>query len=316
MEVLLVSLLNGLSWGLLLFLLASGLTLVLGLLGVLNFAHAAFTMLGAYLGWQIAQWCAQWGAQPGVTGAAPWSGFWLALVLAPLLTGLAGMVVQRLLLARLRGRGHASELLLTFALSWVVIEGVQLVWGRAPLEMPLPAELRANLFTLYGLGFPVWRGVVMGVALGVFGLAALVLWRARLGLVLRAALQRPAMVEALGHDLPRLQTLVFAAGSALAGLAGVLGGLALVIEPGMAEHLGSIAFVAVVLGGLGSLSGAFVACLAIGLLQTLAVAFDTPLAGELSLARAAPLLPYLALVAVLLVRPRGLFGLADPARVR
>lgn len=306
MEVLLPALLNGLSWGLLLFLLAGGLTLVLGMMGVLNFAHASFYMLGAYLGWQIAAWL----------------GFWPAFVIAPLLTGVLGALVQRLLLRRLAGRGHAAELLLTFGLAWVIGEAVQLAWGRAPLAWRLPPELSGNLFTLYGAGFPVYRGFMMAVALLMLGGLALFLARARLGLVIRAAVARPHMVEALGHDVPRLHTLVFGVGTGLAGLAGVLGGMALVTEPGMAESLGSIVFVVVVAGGLGSLGGAFVAALAIGLIQTLAVALDVPLAqwlpglatapgalaalADLSLAQVAPLLPYLLLIVLLLVRPQGL----------
>jgi len=278
------------------------------MMGVLNFAHASFYMLGAYLGWQI----------------AAWAGFWAALVLAPVLTGLLGALAQRLLLRRLRGQGHAAELLLTFGLAWVIGEGVQLAWGRAPLAWPVPPLLAGNLFTVYGAGFPVYRGFMMAVALLMLGGLALFLARARLGLVIRAAVAQPHMVEALGHDLPRLHTLVFGVGTGLAGLAGVLGGMALVTEPGMAESLGSIVFVVVVLGGLGSLGGAFVAALLIGLVQTLAVALDAPLVrlvprlaggpealAGLSLAQVAPLLPYVLLIAVLLVRPQGL--LARPA---
>jgi branched-chain amino acid transport system permease protein len=305
LEVFFVSLLNGLSWGLLLFLLAGGLTLVLGMMGVLNFAHASFYMLGAYFGYQIGRW----------------TGFWPALLLAPLASGVCGALAERFLLRRVHRQGHVAELLVTFALSYVIAELVQLFWGRSPLDYRVPEALQGTLFVLYSSSFPVYRGFMMLVAVLMLGAIAALLRHSRIGLVIRAALTQPEMVEALGHNLPRVHLLVFAAGSALAGLAGVLGGMALVTEPGMALSLGSIVFVAVVLGGLGSLAGAFVASLLIGLIQTFAVAFDAPLSrlffwtdttpgvwSTLSLAQVAPVLPYLLLVLVLLVRPQGLLG--------
>lgn len=277
-----LSLLNGLSYGLLLFLLSAGLTLIWGMMGVLNFAHASFYMLGAYLAYSVSAWL----------------GFWPALLLAPLGVGLLGAVFERLGLRRVRRFGHMSELLITFGLSYIVVEIVQLVWGRSSVDYRVPAALDGPLLTVFDTQFPLYRAFIMAVTLGVLGALALLV-RTRAGLVIRAALTHPDMAQALGHNVPRVFTSVFGAGCALAGLAGVLGGNAFVTEPGMAQALGGVVFVVVVVGGLGSLKGAFAASLLIGLLQTLAVALDV---------RAAPVLPYAVMVLMLIFRPHGLAG--------
>ncbi|MCB8745545.1 branched-chain amino acid ABC transporter permease [Rhodoferax sp. U2-2l] len=277
-----LSLLNGLSYGLLLFLLSAGLTLIWGMMGVLNFAHASFYMLGAYLAYSVSAWL----------------GFWPALLLAPLGVGLLGAAFERLGLRRVRRFGHMSELLITFGLSYIVVEIVQLVWGRSSVDYRVPAELDGPLLTVFDTQFPLYRAFIMAVTLGVLGALALLV-RTRAGLVIRAALTHPDMAQALGHNVPRVFTSVFGAGCALAGLAGVLGGNAFVTEPGMAQALGGVVFVVVVVGGLGSLKGAFAASLLIGLLQTLAVALDV---------RAAPVLPYAVMVLMLIFRPHGLAG--------
>ena len=198
---------------------------------------------------------------------------------------------------------------------------------EAEQPAPVPAELDGPLFTLFGAAFPAYRGFMMVLALAVLAVLWLALTRTRIGLVIQAALSHPDMVEVLGHDLPRIHMLVFGGGAALAGLAGVIGGNAFVTEPAMAAQIGPILFVVAVVGGLGSLLGAFIASLLIGLLQTFAVAVDVSLAGllaslglmdgsvgishpllELTLARAAPILPYLLLVLMLVLRPLGLMG--------
>jgi len=301
-------LLQGLSYGLLLYLLSAGLTVIFGLMGVINFAHAGFYMLGAYAAYSLS--------------AA--LGFWLALLLAPLLVGLGGAAFERMVLRRLRPAGHLPELLATFGLGLILVEAVQLVWGRGPVEYSAPTLLQGPLLVWQGVAFPAYRAFVMAVSLLV--LLALALWlaRSRAGLVVRAALTHPAMVQALGHDLPAVQMRVFGGGTALAALAGVLGGPIFVTEPGMAAAMGSLLFAVVVIGGLGSLTGAFVAAMVVGLLQTLVVGVDGSLAGWLGLTPApgsvlapllalrasqfAPLLPYLLLVLVLLLRPQGLLG--------
>ena len=291
MDLLAISLLNGLSYGLLLFMLSAGLTLIFSLMGVLNFAHASFYMLGAYLAHSLSQ---AWG-------------FWPALLLAPLAVGVLGAVFEHVVLRRVHPLGHVPELLVTFGLAYVVLELVQLVWGRGPVDYRVPEALAGTLFTVSGIGFPAYRAFMMGVSVSVLLALGLTLRRSQWGLVVRAALTHPQMVQALGHDVPRVFMGVFAGGAALAGLAGVLGGNAFVTEPGMAATVGSIVFVVIVVGGLGSLTGAFVASIFMGLLQTLAVALDWPL-GPLRLSQLAPLLPYLLLVLVLVLRPQGLMG--------
>lgn len=278
-----ISLLNGLSYGLLLFMLSAGLTLIFSMMGVLNFAHASFYMLGAYFGYSVTEWL----------------GFWPALVLAPLIVGGLGALFERFVLRRVHKFGHVAELLITFGMSYVILEGVQLVWGRSSVDYRVPLALDGPLLTLFGIQFPLYRAFMMGVALLMLAALWLLLTRSRIGLVIQAALTHPDMVEALGHNVPRVFMWVFGGGCALAGLAGVLGGNAFVTEPGMAMALGGIVFVVVVVGGIGSLGGAFTASILIGLLQTFAVGMDVS---------AAPILPYVLMVLVLIFRPRGLAG--------
>jgi branched-chain amino acid transport system permease protein len=340
MEFFIISMLNGLSYGLLLFMLSSGLTLIFSMMGVLNFAHASFYMLGAYVGYTISR---------GI-------GFWPALVLAPLVVGVMGALFERLCLRKVHKYGHVAELLITFGLSYVILELVQLVWGRIALEFRPPEVLRGPAFTLinhsvdglkllWGAApaemcsaadaairvvcspFPATRGFMMLVALIMLGSVWLLLTRTRVGLVIQASLTHPDAVESLGHNVPRVFMMVFGFGAALAGLAGVIGGSTYLTEPAMAATVGSIIFVVVVVGGLGSLSGAFLASLLIGVLQTFAVAFDysvlslldqfgvqvsAALRGnsltKLTLSQIAPILPYLFLVLILIFRPKGLLG--------
>ena len=311
MEVYAISLLNGVSYGLLLFLLSSGLTLIFSMLGVLNFAHASFYMLGAYFAYAIAALL----------------GFWPALVLAPLMTGLLGALFEKYLLRRVHRFGHVAELLITFGLGYVILELVQLVWGRNAMDYRVPQLLDGPVVTLFGAQFPAYRAFMMLVAVLVLLVLRLVLTRSRSGLVIQASLTHPDMVEALGHNVPRVFMLVFGGGCALAGLAGVIGGNTYVTEPGMAMSVGGIVFVVVVVGGMGSLTGAFMASLLIGIVQTLAVAVDASLLSlarllhigiapdafaygllRLKLSQLAPLLPYLLMVLMLIFRPRGLLG--------
>ncbi|HVR48875.1 MAG TPA: branched-chain amino acid ABC transporter permease [Pseudorhodoferax sp.] len=306
-----ISLLNGVSYGLLLFMLSSGLTLIFSMMGVLNFAHASFYMLGAYLAYTLS----------GIVG------FWAALLLAPLLVFALGAAFERYCLRRVHAYGHVPELLVTFGLSYLILELVQLVWGRSTVPYGLPAALQGPLFTLDGTQFPRSRSFVMLVAVLMLLSVWLLLSRTRIGLVIQAALQQPDMVEALGHNVPRVFMLVFGGGAALAGLAGVIGGNTYVTEPGMAASVGSIIFVVVVVGGMGSLVGAFLASLLIGTVQTFAVAMDHSLASalqalgvavteqtfghellRLTVSQVAPILPYLFLVLILVLRPRGLLG--------
>ncbi len=289
MEFFFVSVLNGLSYGLLLFLLSAGLTLILGIMGVLNFAHASFYMLGAYLGYALAQ---HWG-------------YAAALVLSPLLLGLLGAGFEHLVMRPLHRQGHVAELLVTFGLSYVVLELIQLLWGRAPLSFSLPQALQGT--SVWMLDLPVSRLFIMAVSLCVLVALWWLLHRTRTGLVVQAAITHPDMVQALGHNVPAVRMLVFGVGSALAGLAGVLAGSTFVTEPAMAGAMGAVVFVVVVVGGMGSLLGAFVASLLVGMLQTLALSWDLPL-GSISSARLAPALPFALMVLMLIWRPQGLLG--------
>jgi branched-chain amino acid transport system permease protein len=311
MEFFTISLLNGLSYGLLLFMLSSGLTLIFSMMGVLNFAHASFYMLGAYFAYSITTLV----------------GFWPALIVAPLLVGLLGAGFEKYCLRRVHKFGHVPELLITFGLSYIMLEMVQLVWGRSSVDYRVPALLGGPLFTLYGTQFPMYRGFMMLVALLMLLAVWLLLTRTRIGLVIQAALTHPDTVEALGHNVPRVFMLVFGGGAALAGLAGVIGGNAFVTEPGMAATVGSVIFVVVVVGGMGSLEGAFLASLLIGIIQTFAVAIDSSLLGlasmvganitpdtfgyalfKLKISQIAPIMPYMFLVLILIFRPKGLLG--------
>lgn len=336
MEFFIISMLNGLSYGLLLFMLSSGLTLIFSMMGVLNFAHASFYMLGAYVGYTVSKY----------------AGFWPALVLSPLIVGAAGAAFERLCLRKVHKYGHVAELLITFGLSYVILELVQLIWGRIAVEFHPPEVLQGPAVTLinhttHGLSlvwgaaapemcaatdemvrvvcspFPAARAFMMLVAVVMLVSVWLLLTRTRIGLVIQSALTHPDAVEALGHNVPKIFMLVFGAGAALAGLAGVIGGSTFLTEPAMAATVGSVIFVVVVVGGMGSLSGAFLASVLIGVIQTFAVAFDFSIASaarqmglqlggnsllNLTVSQIAPVLPYLFLVLILIFRPRGLLG--------
>jgi branched-chain amino acid transport system permease protein len=306
LQLIAFSTLNGVLYGMLLFMLASGLTLVFSMMGVLNFAHVSFYMLGAYFGFEIERRV----------------GFWTGFVVAPLAVGALGGAVERFGLRRLHRLGHVSELLFTFGLAFVIVEIVQMFWGKLPVDYNVPPSLDFVAFRLFGTTYPAYRMFMLATAVVMFAVLFAALTRTRVGLVIQAALTHPDMVAMLGHDVPRIFTAVFGAGSALAGLAGVIAGPALVTQPSMAASLGPILFVVIVVGGLGSLAGAFVASLLIGLIQTFAVAMNGSLAelfgpvappglGDLwqvTIAQLAPIIPYLLLVVILIVRPTGLMG--------
>jgi branched-chain amino acid transport system permease protein len=236
--------------------------------------------------------------------------------------GVVGALVERALLRRARANGPLHELLLTFGLAYLMAEIVKLVWGLGSVSMALPPMLDGPLFSFGGTAFSRYRAFMMVISVATLVALYLLLRTSRTGLVLRAALTHARAVEALGHDVVRLGSLVFAVGTALAALAGVIGAPLAVVEPGMAEAVGSIVFVVVIVGGLGSLGGAFAASLLIGCMQTWAVGSTAslgslgewagvrlpPVWAALALSQVAPLLPYVLLVAMLACRPRGLFG--------
>lgn len=314
MEILPFVLLNGTLFGMLLFMLAAGLTLIYGMMGVINFAHASFYMLGAYLGYQV----------------SVWAGFWAGLIVVPGVLGLAGVAFRRVLISRLAIEDQVGQLLVTFGAAMVITEGVQIIWGRLAVPYRIPDEMTGALFNVGGLDFPIYRFFILAVSVLLFAVILLTLKRTRIGLILSAAQSRPQMVRAMGYDLDRVNDWVFAAGVAVAGLAGLMAGNLLGVYPVMAERITPLLFVIVVVGGLGSLNGALIVALALGLIDTAATTyklsaeplvialFGAPERGTFlaDLARFnttsfAPILPYLLMLIVLLIRPRGLLGQRD-----
>src|SRR5216117_2538356 len=244
-------------------------------------------------------------------------GFWPALVIAPVLVGLLGALVERQGLRRVHGFGHIAELIFTFGVAILIEEVVQLVWGRPAKSYQVPVLLDFPLFRVMSSSFPAYKAFMLVVAVAIFAFIFVILTRTRAGLIIQASLTHPGVVAMLGHNVPRVFMVVFGIGSALAALAGVIAG----------PVLGTFVFVVVVIGGLGSLTGAFVASLLIGIVQTFAVAMDVSVGGALAavgvhvnpgsalhdlwkvtIAQVAPILPYVLLVLMLIVRPTGLFG--------
>ncbi|MCL4699046.1 MAG: branched-chain amino acid ABC transporter permease, partial [Burkholderiaceae bacterium] len=289
-------------------------TLIFSMMGVLNFAHASFYMLGAYFGYQVSRWV----------------GYWPGLVVAPLLVGVIGALIERYGLRMVHKHGHVAELLFTFGIAYIIEELVQMVWGKIPVDYRVPEALNFPAFTLFATNYPAFRMFMLLMSVAVFVGLLLLLTRTRVGLVIRAALTHPHMVGMLGHNVPLVFMMVFGVGCGLAALAGVIAGPALVTQPAMAAALGPILFVVVVVGGLGSLAGAFVASLLIGLVQTFAVALNVSLADLLAkvgvkvtpdsfgadlwmatIAQVAPIIPYVLLVLILIFRPKGLLGDRD-----
>ncbi len=310
MDYLVISLLNGLIYGLLLFMVSAGLTLIFGMMGVLNFAHASFYMLGAYFAYTL---------QDSV-------GFWTAIVLSALLVGVVGVVVERFFLRRVHRHGHAHELLVTFGLSFIIAELIKLFFGNFPVDYRVPASLDFAAFDISGSQYPAYRLLMGGVALAMFVVIYALLTRTRIGIVVRSAIYKPGMAEALGHNVPMVFMGVFGVGAALAGLAGAVAGAFYTTNPNMALELGVMVFVVVVVGGLGSLGGAMLASLLIGVITSLAVGVDLTMADLLSVVGAgawaqgvgglltlkvsslSATIPFALMLLILLVRPSGLMG--------
>lgn len=310
MEYFVVSLLNGVVYGLLLFMVSAGLTLIFGMMGVLNFAHASFYMIGAYCAYAL-------------TGRI---GFGSALVVSTVVVGLLGVAVERGMLRRVHRYGHAQQLLLTFGLAFIIAEAVKLVFGNYPVDYAIPRGLNVPAFRVFGTDYPLYRVLMGGVSVAMFGAIYALLARTRVGLVVRSALHRPKMAEALGHNVQLVFTAVFGVGAALAGLAGAVAGAFYTTNPNMALELGVLVFVVVVVGGLGSLEGAMIASILIGLVSSFSVGLDTSLADlfgvfgarawaeraggllTVKISSVAATLPFALMLLVLLVRPSGLRG--------
>lgn len=284
---LVIQLLNGLAQGMLLFLIAVGLSLIFGVMGVLNFAHGALYMFGAYLTYQVA-------ARSGLN-------YWVALVVAPLVVALVGGAVERLFLRRVYARDVSVQLLLTFAFVLILNELVRVLWGSGPRTVPVPPVLRPTIEIL-GRRYPVYNLFIIAVG-PLVGLALwLILNRTRVGSIVRAASQDRIMAELLGINVPQVYTLVFMAGAWLAAMGGVLAAPLRTLSPAIGDNIIIDSFIVVVVGGLGSFPGAIVGALILGLLNAF---------GILVAQRAQLAFPFVLMAIILLVRPRGLFGQAE-----
>ena len=296
-------LLNGLQFGLMLFLIAAGLTLVFGIMDVLNLAHGSLYMIGAYVAASVAQ----------ATGS-----FWLAILVAVIATGLVGLALEVTLIRKLYLRDHLSQVLATFAVILIADDAVKILWGPAPIMLSAPASLAGPVEIAPGLLYPAYRLLIIAVglalALGLF----LFITKTRAGMLVRAGSSNREMAAVMGVRVDRLFAVIFVLGAMLAAVAGALLGPLLAVEIGMGENILILALVVIVIGGIGSIRGAFVGAVLVGVVDTSGRAFLPGLLGEfLSTSAAAQLGPalaaiaiYVLMAAVLFFRPQGLF----PAR--
>jgi len=296
--------LNGAQLGMLLFLLAAGLTLVFGIMDLVNLAHGSLYMLGAYF---------------AATFAALTGSFVLALVLAVVGSFIAGMVLEVVAIRPLYGRDHLDHVLGTFGLLLFFNELVRLVWGPAGMTLALPPEMLTAVQIIPGIHYPAYRLVIILATLAVAALLYAVVMRTRLGMLIRAGASNREMVGALGINIKLLYTLVFGLGAALAGFAGVMQAPILTVQIGMGENILILAFVVIIIGGIGSIRGAFVAAIIVGLIDTVGRAFlPDVLRLMLSTNAAQTLGPslfsmsiYMLMAAILVFRPEGLFPAAS-----
>jgi branched-chain amino acid transport system permease protein len=298
--LLLVQALNGLQFGLILFLIAAGLTLIFGVMDFINLAHGVQYMVGAYLAAAFASW----------TGS-----FGLALLLA-LPTSLAfGLLLEVLIFRHLYDRDHLDQVLATFGVILFLNQGVKFLWGAAPLNVPVPDLLSGSIELVDGLLYPIYRLAIIVAGLGVAALLYVLVHHTRIGMLVRAGASNAPMVSALGVNIQRLFMVVFGFGAMLAGFAGAMVAPILSVEPGMGDNILILAFVVIVIGGIGSIKGAFLAALLIGIVDTVGRTFaptllrlmlDPATASQTGRALA-PMLIYILMAAVLFFRPSGLF---------
>src|SRR5215813_2489661 len=284
MEFLIAQLLNGLVYGVLLFLMAAGLSLIFGLMNVVSLAHGSFFMLGAFFGLSIYRFT---------------DSFWLALVLAPIPVAIIGIIMELVFMRPLYRRGHMDQVLLTFGFTFVFLDLVQTIWGRSVLRLPAPEALQGAIHIGAGV-FSAYRLFLIGFGFAIALLLWLFLERSRVGAMVRAGVDDAAMAAGLGANVPALFTGIFGAGVALAALGGVAAGPVLGLYPGMDTEILIPAFIVIVIGGMGSLRGAFIGSLLIGEIDTFGKAYFPSLA---------LFLIYVVMALVLLVRPQGLFGI-------
>jgi branched-chain amino acid transport system permease protein len=298
--LLLIQILNGLQLGVLLFLIAAGLTLVFGVMDFINLAHGVQYMLGAYL---------------AVAFYGLVDNFFFALVLALLVSLAFGLLLEFLVFRHLYGRDHLDQLMATFGIILFLNHGVREVWGAAPLSLPVPDALNGAIMLMPGMLYPVWRLVIIATGFGVaLGLYLLVTYT-RIGMLVRAGATNARMVSALGVNIERLFMIVFGFGTMLAGFSGIMIAPILSVEPGMGDNILILAFVVIVIGGIGSIRGAFIAALLIGLVDTLGRSFSVdilrlmmaPSPARMVGPAIASMLIYVLMAVVLYVRPSGLF---------
>jgi len=292
--------LNGLQFGMLLFLLAAGLTLIFGIMDLVNLAHGSLYMIGAYF---------------AATFAALTGSFIAGALLALLATLLVGMAVEVLAMRRLYGRDHLDHVLGTFGLLLFFNELVRLIWGPAGMTLPLPSQMLTAVEVLPGVYYPLYRLVIILSTLVVALLLYLLVMRTRIGMLIRAGASNREMVGALGVNIKLLYTLVFGLGAALAGFAGLMQAPILTVQIGMGENILILAFVVIIIGGIGSIRGAFVASIFVGLIDTVGRAFLPDLLRLFLSTNAASsagpaissMLIYMLMAAILVFRPEGLF---------
>jgi branched-chain amino acid transport system permease protein len=292
--------LNGIQLGMLLFLLAAGLTLIFGTMDLVNLAHGSLYMLGAYF---------------AATFAAATGSFVLGAILALIATLLVGMVLEVVAIRRLYGRDHLDHVLGTFGLLLFFNELVRLIWGPAGMTLPLPSEMLVAVQVLPGVYYPVYRLVIILATLAVVLLLYVLVMKTRIGMLIRAGASNREMVGALGVNIKLLYTLVFGLGAALAGFAGLMQAPILTVQIGMGENILILAFVVIIIGGIGSIRGAFVAAIIVGLIDTLGRAFLPDLARNFVSYSAgssvgpalSSMMIYMLMAAVLVFRPEGLF---------
>lgn len=274
---------HGVAYGMVLFLVASGLTIIFGMMDILNLAHAAFFMLSAYFCYQFLT----------MTGS-----FWAALLLAPLATAFFGIILERFFLRKIHAYGLMSQLVLTVGVALVILASVKIFWGTESLPVKIPPVL-TGLIKLGGLDYPIYRLFIIGLSLVVLVIMALLLYKTRIGKIVRAAVSDADMVNSLGINIPLVFTFVFGVGIWLAGIAGVAIAPILTVFPGLEAQMGMDAFVVVITGGFGSLAGAFIVSIIFGLLSSFGVQFVSSLA---------PVLMFAFMAIVLAIKPTGLFG--------
>ena len=289
----LIQLLNAVQYGLLLFLIAGGLTLIFGIMGIINLAHGSFYMVGAYLAWSLSM---QLGS------------LWLAIAAGIVLSVVLGLLIEWLLIKRLYRLGHLQQVLLTYGLILIVEEMRGIVWGDEVHGVPVPDLLSASLPLTDTLSYPVYRLWISAVCIVLAVLLYLLIQRTRLGMVIRAGATNREMVQSLGIDIDLLYRFVFALGVALAALAGMIAAPVSSVFPGMGNQVLILCFVVVVIGGIGSVKGALVGALLIGLVDTFGKVVELKVGHFHLLPELAGMSVYLLMAVVLLWRPAGLFG--------